>query len=265
MFMTRVKQNGTDALRRVRGLLLAFGFDPLKTWSALVGIPHLVKSAKTYRAACKDQGFAIQLALLYPCPSDYRASAGDVSGHYFFADLWAARGIFRARPRRHVDIGSRIDGFVAHVLAFMPVTVVDIRPLASKVGDLTFIRSDATTLDVFEDGTLESISSIHAVEHFGLGRYGDDVNPDAPFLAMQALARILKPGGRLYFGVPIGKERLEFNAHRVFNPLTVIRAFPNLKLRSFSAVDDLGAFHDNVDPSDFAEMQYACGLFEFSR
>src|SRR5258708_35341646 len=48
----------------------------------------------------------------------------------FHQDLWAARMVFEQRPSRHVDVGSRIDGFVAHVLPFMLVTVVDIRPLA---------------------------------------------------------------------------------------------------------------------------------------
>jgi hypothetical protein len=76
---------------------------------------------------------------------------------------------------------------------------------------------------------------------------------------------VLRPGGRLYFGVPVGIERLDFNAHRVFDPSTVVDAFPTLTLRSFSAVDDSGAYHEDVDPMDFSNMQYACGLFEFAR
>ncbi len=54
-------------------------------------------------------------------------------GHYFHQDLWAAKKIFKRRPMTHVDIGSRVDGFVAHLLVFMPVTAVDIRYLDSNI------------------------------------------------------------------------------------------------------------------------------------
>ena len=76
----------------------------------------------------------------------------------------------------------------------------------------------------FADGSLESLSTLHAVEHFGLGRYGDPIHPDGWRRAAEALARVLAPGGRLYFSVPIGRERLVFNAHRVFSPERCLRA-----------------------------------------
>jgi len=43
---------------------------------------------------------------------------GDASGHYFHQDLIVARRIFERDPRKHVDVGSRIDGFVAHLAVF---------------------------------------------------------------------------------------------------------------------------------------------------
>jgi hypothetical protein len=75
----------------------------------------------------------------------------------------------------------------------MPVTVIDIRPLTSTVEGLTFMQADATDLAGIQDDSVESLSSLHAVEHFGLGRYGDPVEPDACFRAMQALVRVLQP------------------------------------------------------------------------
>ena len=65
---------------------------------------------------------------LYPCWEDWNASACTLS-YYFWQDLWAARKIFMARPPVHFDIASRVDGFIAHLLCFMPVTMLDIRPL----------------------------------------------------------------------------------------------------------------------------------------
>jgi hypothetical protein len=161
-------------------------------------------------------------------------------------------------------VGSRVDGFVAHLLVFMPVEVVDIRPL-SDVDGLTFLRGSGESLDSFAADSVESISSLHAIEHFGLGRYGDPVNPGACFAAMTTLARVLRPGGRLYVGVPIGRERVEFNAQRVFAPATILDGFRVLELLSFSAVDDDGNMRADVDPMEFSDARYSCGLFEFTK
>lgn len=196
--------------------------------------------------------------------SDYHAAAGSASGHYFHQDLWAARKIFQTRPVQHLDIGSRIDGFVAHVLTFMPVDVVDVRPLESSVRGLRFTRDDATELRQFPDDSLPSVSSLHAAEHFGLGRYGDPIDPLAHMKFAAALQRVLAPNGHLYFSVPIGRQRLEFNAHRVFSPETVLATFRTLRCAEFAYVDDCGLLHSDGDLEHVpAGMEYGCGLFEF--
>jgi len=59
----------------------------------------------------------------------------------------------------------------------MPVEVVDIRPLNDIVDGLSFIRENATLLPRFENDSIESLSCLHAAEHFGLGRYGDSIDP----------------------------------------------------------------------------------------
>src|SRR3546814_3471778 len=143
----------------------------------------------------------------------------------------------------------------------MPVTMVDGRPRDRHIPERTFVQGDDTNLGQLADDSVESISSLHAVEHFGLGRYGDPIAPDACFQAMRALSRVLQPDGRLYFGVPIGVERLQFNAHRVFSPNTIVDAFSGLTLISFSAIDDRGRFIEAANLSDFAADDYACGCF----
>jgi SAM-dependent methyltransferase len=196
---------------------------------------------------------------------DFDADAGQASGHYFFQDLWAARKIFERRPEHHIDVGSRIDGFVAHLLTFMPVTVLDLRPLTSTVPGLEFVRADATRLAEFADGSVDSLSSLNAVEHFGLGRYGDPVDPDGWHKGMLALQRVLRTGGRLYFAVPVGRERLCFNAHRILSPARVLDVFSGLRLVSFSAVGDSGQMLNGVTPEQAGEQEFACGLFEFTK
>lgn len=95
--------------------------------------------------------------------------------------------IFFNRPQRHIDIGSRIDGFVAHFPIFMPVTEVDIRPLVRHIDGLTFLQDDATELRKLPTRSVESLSSLHVAEHFGLGRYSDPIDPDACFKFMDLL------------------------------------------------------------------------------
>lgn len=211
-----------------------------------------------------NKSFKIKLNQLYPCLTDYNETAGSL-GNYFFQDLWAARKIFASNPVDHVDIGSRVDGFIAHLLIFRKVRVVDIRPMKSPVEGLDFCQMDATDLKGFADNSLPSISSLHAAEHFGLGRYGDKVDPDACFKFMESLERVLAPGGKLYFSVPIGPERLTFNANRVFAPDTIIRKFKNLKLVSYSAVVNGKALHENVPYGDYLNNGISCGLFEFTK
>lgn len=242
------------------------GIDARRLLYALVALPRFIRDLISYNARnAADKRFPLRLSCLYPCLADYRDSSGTANGHYFHQDLLVARKIRVRTPQRHIDIGSRIDGFIAHLLCFMPVECIDIRPLESKIQGLSFLQSDATEMIEFETGSIDSVSSLHAAEHFGLGRYGDPVDPSACFRYMRALARILAPGGRLYFSVPVGRERVEFNAHRVFAPATILQAFSDLTLVSFSAVGDDGDLLENARPEDAANAQYACGIFEFTK
>ena len=263
--------------RKIHNLLRLAGLDFARLGKTLAATPRFVRDVRRYRrawAAAQDGAstlpgpegdFGIRWRNTKPILCDYTDQAGSAQGDYFFQDLWAARKIFERRPGRHLDIGSRLDGFVAHVLTFMPVEVIDIRPLASSVPGLSFIQSDATHLSNFEDGSVESLSSLHAIEHFGLGRYSDPIDPSACFLAMKSLARVLQGGGRLYFSVPVGIERVEFNAHRIFSPATILRAFSSLRLVSFAGVNDAGEFLPEARPEDLSGARFGCGLFEFTK
>ena len=125
-------------------------------------------------------------------------------------------------------------------------------------------RNVALTGPYLHDGSVTSLSSLHAIEHIGLGRYNDPVAPDAWRVALHECQRVLAPGGRFYFGTPVGRERLNFNSGRVFDPRTIMAAVPRLRLTAFSAVDDAGRLIESADPASFAGADYACGLFEFT-
>lgn len=229
------------------------------------GLPWYCRDFVRFRRSEASFALKARLADLFPITSDRNAAAGGARGHYFNVDLWVARQVYHRAPRRHVDIGSRIDGFVSHLLVFREVEVVDIRPLRSEVDGLRFVCDDATELRHFADQSLESISTLHAAEHFGLGRYGDPVDPDAWLHFARSLCRVLAPGGDLYFAVPCGRERVEFNAQRVFDPRTISRAFSALRLMALHGVVDSGAMVMDIPEEELAKQEYGCGVFHFSR
>lgn len=240
------------------------GLDLRKLGRAVRRVPGFVADARTFRRQCMTNGLpAPGLTDLLPYLNDAEENAGATSGHYFLQDLWAARRIFATMPLVHYDVGSRVDGFVSSLLVFCRVTVVDVRELAPIEG-LASVVGNATALP-FQDQSLRSMSSLHAMEHVGLGRYGDPIDAGGTGRAMAELARVVAPGGRLYFSVPVGRERTMFNAHRILSPKRVIDSMVGLELMEFSAIDDSGALVHDADPSAFNDANYACGLFEFSR
>jgi SAM-dependent methyltransferase len=190
-----------------------------------------------------------------------------MSGHYFHQDLFVARKIFEEKPDRHVDIGSRTDGFVAHVAVFREIEVLDIREQSSRVKNIRFRRADLMQLSPEMIGYCDSISSLHAIEHFGLGRYGDPVDYYGHEKALDNIHKMLREGGRFYFSVPIGKQRIEFNAHRVFSLKHLLELFTNkYEIDSFSYVNDCGDFFEAVHlTQDHIETnlgcRYGCGIF----
>lgn len=242
------------------------GVEPRTFRRTLAGLPKCLAHASAYaRQSPSEPSFPIGKCDLHPVLGEHRAGAGGVTGHYFHQDLWAARKIFMRPPAEHLDVGSRIDAFVAHVLTFMRATVIDVRPLAEHVDGLRFIHADATHFSNIADATLASVLSRHADEHFGLGRCGSRFDHGAAEKAMAAFSLVLAPGGRLYFSVPIGPERLMFSAHRIFCPQTVLRHLSSLDLIPFAAVYVSGHFQPDVDRRDFEGAEYSCGLFEFGR
>jgi hypothetical protein len=249
----------------IRTLPVLTGFHPRRILRAIKTIPYFFGTIRKYQKLNRNPAFRISVRNLFPILTEREEAAGVAGGHYFHQDLWAARKIFDTAPKTHADVGSRVDGFVAHLLVFMPVTIIDIRPLTSTIPRLKFIRDDATKLTQLANDSVESLSSLHAAEHFGLGRYSDPIDPAACFEFMKALERVVAPGGSLYFSVPVGRERVEFNAHRIFAPQTIIDNFPRLRLVSFSYVGDDGRICEDAEIASAAKCEYACGLFQFTK
>lgn len=254
-------------LIKTHRIMEQFGINPRQTAKALQGvIGYIASFKKYYRMADKDIPIK-----LYPCLIDRYEEGGTTKNEYFWQDLYVARRIFDLNPKIHVDIGSRIDGFVAHIASFRQLEVFDIRPITALIPGVTFHNLDVMSLPDIWHQYCDSLSCLHALEHFGLGRYGDPVNPFGHAHGLRNLSLLLKPGGRLFLSVPIGSERVEFNAHRVFSPYTIVELAKTNDLEldnfiSYTALTGLSAQADiYAHMNEVKNLQYSLGIFEFHK
>lgn len=189
--------------------------------------------------------------------------------NYFWQDLWAATKIIRSGVRLHYDIGSRVDGFIGHLLAAgIRVNMIDIREIPVEHELLETVIADATNMEHIPDNSLESLSALCSLEHFGLGRYGDEIDPEACFKASDSICKKMKKGGNLYIAVPVGRERVEFNAHRVFFANTIVECFGLMELLEYSCAAcnhiENNVAIDKYD-NDPHNGEYRYGLFHFRK
>lgn len=186
--------------------------------------------------------------------------------HYVLHPAWAMRVLMNTRPAEHVDIASTLH-FCTLASAVLPVRFYDYRPAQLQVSGLTSEAADLTALP-FADRSIHSLSCMHVVEHVGLGRYGDPMDPLGDTRAMAELTRVLAPGGSLLFVVPVGRPRICFNAHRVYSFEQVIAGFKDLHLREFTLIPDAhGAvcYIPGASAQRVAQEEYGCGCFWFQR
>lgn len=215
--------------------------------------------------------FVFPLYNNYPCLNDKEDSAGFVGNPYFPQDWYVANKIYNSKPIKHVDIGSRIDGFVAHVAVFREIEVFDIRPMSVSIPNIIFKQKDLTDETSIPFNYCDSISCLHALEHFGLGRYGDRIDPDGHIKGFRNITKILKSGGTFYFSVPMGVQRIEFNAHRIFGmPYLMNLVKKEYDIISFAYLDDYNVLHEQTDLNEdnistSFDCNHGCAIFELKK
>ncbi len=251
-----------------------FGIDPRKTLRSFLGLPRYVSDFFRFRS-----NYSGRLELL-PCLHDWYEEAGTTKSEYFWQDLLVARKIFEAKPEKHVDVGSRVDGFVAHVASFRKIEVFDIRAITTQIPGVIFTQVDLMKPTIGGMvGYCDSLSCLHALEHFGLGRYSDPIDPQGYEHGLANMANLLRRNGSLYLSVPIGIDRVEFNANRVFDPRVIVAlaakhyliltAFIVIrkdgKIEAYSDDDKISDNFVNIHAviSELAQQRYALGIFVF--
>jgi len=226
-------------------------------------IPELIVYIRSWvKYAHLDKAEKLNFIDIYPCLYD-RTSTTPIDTQYFYQDIWAYKKIQTSNNKEHTDVGSRVI-FTGLLSAICEVAFIDIRPLEVKVANLKSTKGSVLKMP-YKDATVESLSCLHVIEHVGLGRYGDGLDPEGSKKSCKELARVLAKGGNLYISLPIGKQRLCFNAHRVHTPDTIISYFKDLELVDFSCINDQGEFIEHADYKTYNNADYSCGLFNFTK
>lgn len=234
-------------------------------------MPIFLREYHQFKKQAKHGHIDFLWGKFHPCFEDRLQESGTASGHYFHQDLLVAGKIFKNNPLKHVDIGSRMDGFIAHVASFRQIEFVDIRKLNTQIDNIRFIQADIMDDNLNLINYCDSISCLHALEHFGLGRYGDRIDYQGHLLGWNNLYKILKKEGKLYFSVPIGIQRIEFNAHRVFSLAYLLKMIEGrYQIDSFSYVNDAGDLIKNARITEETiknnfSCHYGCGIFELTK
>ena len=114
-----------------------FGIN-LRVLFSLYKFPKFIKDLITFKL------YGGSINSIFPILYDYNDYAGNIKSQYFHQDLHVSSLIYQNKPINHIDVGSRIDGFVSNISVFMIVDVMDIRKLEIKKKNINFKRGDIT-------------------------------------------------------------------------------------------------------------------------
>ncbi len=215
-----------------------------------------------YKKLDKSTRFTLKISDFYPQIKD-KTITTHFDSHYVYHTSWAARKVREINPEFHTDISSSLY-FSGITSAFVPVKFYDYRPAELKLSNLESLPGDLMKLP-FTDNSINSLSCMHTIEHIGLGRYGDPLDPNGDLRAIIELKRVLSKNGSLIFVTPVGKPRIQFNAHRIYSYEMIMEMFEGLNLVEFSLVTDSGDFIQNANPDIVKEQKYGCGCFWFKK
>lgn len=198
------------------------------------------------------------------CLNDNK-SAHECDVHYIYHTAWAARRLNTNKPKIHYDISSYLY-FSTLVSAFIPINFYDYRKVSFNLNNFSSGTENLLKLS-FSSNSIESISCMHVIEHIGLGRYGDPINPKGDETAFNELKRVTSPGGKLYIVLPVGNmNKLQFNAHRIYTYDLIMSYFNGFILTNSALVcNKANQYVQNPGRDLFYKQFYGCGCFEFTK
>jgi len=258
--MVSVIKKKAKNIKLLRDLYFLMGpFKEFFRFSLFSFISKYIWFFKTYRSFKKDRNPFFTKLEFYPCLFD-NTEFTPVEPIYFFQDAWAARKIFELKPKYLVDVGSYVKT-MSIISQFIPVIMVDIRPIKLNLKGLNFVEGSILDLP-FKDEEIEIISSLCVVEHIGLGRYGDELDAFGSEKAIKELKRVVKVGGWILFSVHVDKEnKIYFNAHRAFTRNYILELFEDC----CELYEEKYIYGNNLEEKYDPEKGFGTGLYLFRK
>jgi len=159
--------------------------------------------------------------------------------HYEETDGWLYQAMdkYSVANQHILVIGSEEPCYEAVAIAYGAdnVTMVEYQKVTSQHPKLKTM-----TVSEFEndDNLFDASISISSVEHSGLGRYGDELDPNGDIKAMKVLLDKTRVGGLCFLAVPMGKDEILWNAHRVYGRIRFNRLIDGWEIvESFGFID----------------------------
>ncbi|KAF1753933.1 hypothetical protein GCK72_020490 [Caenorhabditis remanei] len=124
----------------------------------------------------------------------------------------------------HAMSGYPLDGQNGFVVGSMQPWV---EVMALQHGAKKILTVEYNPLEIQEEyaGTFDFAASFSSIEHSGLGRYGDPIDPIGDLREMLKIKCMLKKGGLLFLGIPYGTDAMQFNAHRIYGSIRLAMMF----------------------------------------
>ena len=160
--------------------------------------------------------------ILYPKDSVNHliaAARSKATGTYPMTDPWLYEALdkYDIVNKTVAVIGSNSPWYEAICMSYgaYPVTV----EYAERLTNHPMLRTQTVDEFLYNKELFDVIMSISSIEHDGLGRYGDPINPNGDIETMQKLRGKLKPNGLMFLGIPLGADMLVWNAHRIYGEI----------------------------------------------
>ena len=94
--------------------------------------------------------------------------------------------------------------------------------------------------------------TISALEHDGLGRYGDPIDPNGDLKTMRSYKSYLKKGGLMFLSVPVGQDAVCWNSHRIYGRYRLPMLLDGWEIIDQSGFDP-GLFDLGIAGQDYRE------------
>ncbi len=200
-----------------------------------------------------------------PSPRMYIDAGNHPTSRENYECIFISEILSKLNPQKVLDIGSYRQ-FVIGLMARFQVTILDIRKITDPIlNNETRIITDAKNIPE-KDNEFDVVISTCALEHFGLGRYGDEFDLQADRRAMKEILRVLKPKGSLLFTTTItgGSPAICFNAHRIYNYKMIKEFSSGFFIKQEQIYNNYGKCFLPVEEADKTNDNYEfyCGYWE---